>query len=458
MRSILTLVLFCMSLLTFGQQNFSLQEAIAYALQNSNDIRLAELEVEDAEAQVTEYKSIGMPKVDGGVNYQYYIARPVNLVQDFVTPAIYQVLNDEGVEGVGQFQGPPSVNEFSFFLKNNLSANINASVTLFDGAYLKGLKAARMFTDLSRKSKDVKEQEIKANVTKAYMNILIAQRNKGMLEKNIKNLDRSLIEATASYESGFMEQLDVARLQASLDNVTTQFENIDQLITLSYDLLKFQMSYPLNEEISLSENLETIIDLTNVASVDLNDDINYDSRAEYSQIDLGYELNKLNVERLQKAYLPTVRASANLNESLQRDNLFDNNEAGWIPQASVSLGISVPIYDGNMKKGQIKQAEIELDRIEIQKNEFERAVDLQVRTAKLNLINAKRTLASRENILKITEDIYDKTRIKFKEGVGSSIEVIQAETELTQAQSDYINALYDLIISRTDLDIALGTL
>jgi len=170
------------------------------------------------------------------------------------------------------------------------------------------------------------------------------------------------------------------------------------------------------------------------------------------------ELSQLNIERLEKGYLPTVTASANLNESLQRDDLFDSNQVGWIPQASVSLGVRVPIYDGKMKKGQIKQAEIELDKTAIQKKEFERAVHLQVKTAKLNFSNAKQTLNNRTATLETINRIYEKTQIKFKEGVGSSIEVTQAEMQLFQAQAAYINALYDLLISKTDLDIALGTL
>lgn len=458
MRIIFIFSMLIISATTYAQQSFSLQEAIDYAIKNSNDMRLAQLEVEDAEAKIMEYKSIGMPKVDAGLNYQYYFARPVNPVQDFITPAVYQVLEDEMVEGVQPYQGPPELFEFSFFQKHNVSANLNASVILFDGAYLKGLKAAKMFKELSTKSLDVKEEEIKANVTKAYMNILIAKENKDILSNNLTNINRSLTDAKATYESGFLEELDVSRLQVSFDNVMTEFENIDQLIQLSKDLLKFQMSFPQNENLMLTEDIESLVNLMTVENVDLNEEVDYNKRAQYSQIEFGYELNKLNVERLKKAYLPTVSAGANFNESLQRDNLFDSEQIGWIPQASVNLGVRVPIYDGNQKKGQIKQAEIELDKINIQKSEFERAVQLQVKTAKLNLINAKKTLSNRKASLEAIENIYDKTQIKFKEGVGSSLEVTQAEMQLFQAQGQYISALYELLVSKTDLDIALGTL
>jgi outer membrane protein len=161
---------------------------------------------------------------------------------------------------------------------------------------------------------------------------------------------------------------------------------------------------------------------------------------------------------LRRGYLPNLKAKANYNQLLQRDDLFDSNELGFIPQSSVSLGINIPIYDGARKKGQIQQAQVDLERVELQKSEFERAMNMQVQNARLQYMNASKTLENREKSLEIVEDIYNKTSIKFSEGIGSSIELIQAEQLLFEAQGNYINALYDLLISKTDLDIALGNI
>lgn len=444
--------------LVSAQMNFTLEEAIDYAIEHSNDIKSANLDIEDAEAQIMEIKSIGMPKLNGGVNYQYYYYVPVSPVEDFITPAVYQVLEFEDVAGVEPFVGPPDVFEFRFFQRHNVSANLDASMVLFDGSYLTGLKASKLFRELTKKNVDVKIEDITANVTRAYMNILISTENKAILERNIQNLKNSLREAEVSYENGFIEQLDVDRLRLSLENIQTEYENIDQVIATSKDLLKFQMSYPLSDDISVSEDLETMVDLLSLNDNISTQEIDYSNRAEYGQIEMGYDLNALNVERFKKGYLPSVVARANYNYLLQRDNLFDSDALGWIPQGSVSLGVNIPIYDGNEKKAKIKQAEIELKQINIQKEEFERGVQLQVKSAQQKLNQAVKTLSNRENALEIIQNIYEKTQIKFKEGVGSSIEVTQAEQQLYSAQANYISALYNLLISKTDLDIALGTL
>ena len=163
MRHLIMLLLLSTSI--GAQQSFSLEEAIDYAIQHSQQVRMAELDVKDAAAQITEFKAIGIPQVNGTVNYQYYIEVPVNPVEDFITPSVYRVLENEGVPGVDPYVGPPEIFEFSFFQRNNLNVGIEGSWLLFDGSYLSGLKAAKLFKDLTQKGMDVTEEKIRADVT-----------------------------------------------------------------------------------------------------------------------------------------------------------------------------------------------------------------------------------------------------------------------------------------------------
>ena len=451
-------LLLLITTVSYGQRPFSLEEAIDYAVANSSKMKLAELDIESAEGQIVEFRAIGMPQINGSVNYQYYIEIPVNPVPDFITPSVYNILVNEGVPGVEPFQGPPEVFEFTIFQRNNLNAGIEGSWLLFDGSYLSGLKAAKLYRELTRKSLDVEAEQIRADVTKAYMNILIAEENKKTLANNLANIEKALKETRAYYNEGLVEQLDVSRIELSYENVKTEYEKLDQFIEISYNLLKFQMTFPLEEEISITEDLELLVDKLKVENADLTEELDLGNRAQFAQIESNLALNEMNVERLKNGYLPSLKARANYNQLMQRADLFDGNELGFIPQASVSLRINIPIIDGGMKKGQIQQAKVDIEKIKIQKNEFSRSVNLQVQNARMQYINARKTLENRERALEIVEDIYNKTSIKFKEGVGSSIELTQAESQLYEAQANHINALYDLLISKTDLDIALGNI
>lgn len=451
------LILFFLSYLADAQQSFTLEEAVAFGIENQNALKLSDIDVVSAEEDIKEFRSIGMPKVSGAIDYNYYYYIPKQPIQDFIGPAVYGILEAEGLPTTTQ--GPVETFELSFVQPQQFNVGVSANMQVFDGSYLYGLKAAKLYRELVKKQKDASEEEIKSNITKAYLSILIAKENENTLDDNIITLEKSLKEVRAMYEAGFMESLDVDRLQLSFDNLTTQIENVRGLIELSYNLLKFQMDYPLDDQIQLTETIEELIvkfDATQLNETEIT--VNPEKRAQYQMLNTNQELNNLDLKRNKAGYYPTVGAFASFQESLQRTNLFDSDQTGFLPTGLLGLSINVPIYDGGEKSAKIQKVRLNIEKTNIQKTQFTRAMTLQVKNSQVALNNAKRNLTNRKKALEMTESIYDRTKIKFTEGVGSSVEVTQAEGALYQAQADYISALYDVLQSKVDLDIALGDL
>lgn len=438
-----------------AQEQFSLEQAVGYALTHHNNIKMNDLDYQSAEQTIREFKSIAMPKVNGGIDYSYYLAVPAQPVEDFISPSVYGVLFQEGVIPEREL-GAPETFEFSFVQPNVLTASLGASIQLFDGGYLYGLKAAKLYKGLVQKERIQSEQSITTNVTKAYMSILIAEKNKEVVSQNIKVLEKSVSDIKEVYKNGFAESLDVDRMQLSLETLQTQIGNLDQMIQLSYNLLKFQMNYPIGQNLSVSDDLETMVDKIAVDEISLDGPIDMSRRAEFGVIELGQQLNEIDYKRTKAGYLPTANAFVNVQESLQRSNLFDNDEAGWLPTAVVGVSIKAPIYDGGMKKAQMENIKLKMQKTDLQKQELENLITLQVRNSQRSIINARNTVNNSKKNLDLSQKIYDKTKIKFKEGVGSSIEVTQAESDLYQAQGNYINALYDLLSAKTDYNLALA--
>jgi len=286
-----------------GQDQFSLEQAVAYGLTHHNEMKMNDLDYLSAEQTIKEFKSIAMPKVNGGVDYSYYLAVPQQPVEDFIGPAIYGVLFQEEVIPARDL-GAPETFELAFVQPNVLTASLGANVQLFDGGYLYGLKAAKTYRELVRKERKQTEQSIIANVTKAYMAILIAEKNKEVVSQNISVLEKSLSDIKAIYENGLAESLDVDRIQLSLETLQTQVINLDQLIQLSYNLLKFQMNYPIDQIISVSDNLETMVDKITVEEINLNEPVDVSNRAEFGVIEMGQQLNEIDYKRIKAGYLP----------------------------------------------------------------------------------------------------------------------------------------------------------
>ena len=456
MRLLLFILLISLSQMPIiGQKTFSLSEAVNYALEHHESMRTSSLDAENAKWQYKEAKSIGLPNIRGNADYTFYYQRPVQPTQDFLTPAIFGVLFQEEVIAPREL-GEPQTFEFAFVQKHNLSLGITGEVLVFDGNFLKGLKAAKLFIDLAEKQVQLTQQDIVHNVTRAYQNVLVAERNKGIIQNNINNITNALREAEITYENGFIEELDVDRLKLSLENLNIEKDKLMQLVNVSYNVLKFQMAYPLEQDFIVSDDLENTVEKLILDPTLYIEDIDPTKRPEHNLIVDAINLDQADLIRIKQGYVPSVSASVGYGQSLLRDGLFNSNEAGFIPNGTLGLRARIPIYDGGFTKSKIQQKKIEIEKREIELAEFDRAMHLQVINAQSNFENAKLSLDNAKKVLTLNEKIYDKANIKYKEGVGSSVELTQAESSLYQSQALYINALYDLLTTKTEIDIATG--
>lgn len=422
-----------------SQDAFSLQEAIVYGLENRNEIDLYNLDLRKAELDIKEYYAIGLPKVSATSEYQHFVEIPTSFL-----PAEF-------------FGGQPGTfAEVQFGLKNNLTAGLGFNTLLLDGSFFTGIQAQKLYRKLTKKSINQTNYEITQGITEAYIGVLASSDNIDILEKNISNLDKALIETKALYESGFIEKLDVDRLELSYDNLVSQKESLERIQILTMNVLKFQMNYPLEKEIVITQTLDDIVNKIIVENVELADKTDYSKRPEYDNILIGQELNQINYKATRKQRYPTLAGFGNYQYQMQRNNLFDGDEAGFFPISVVGLQLNVPIYSGGSVAIKEQQVKLDIERTEIQRETFEKGIDLQINNAYQQYLNAKQNVFSTKRRQSLAEDIFDVTKIKYKEGVGSSLEVNNAERELYMTQQQYIQALLDLVNSRIALDVATG--
>ncbi|MGH1335629.1 MAG: TolC family protein [Aureispira sp.] len=442
-----TSILLAALFLAFGMQaqnveQFSLTEAIGYAQTKSNSIRDGQLDIARAKADVQEYTAIGIPKVNAKVDYNYYIDIPT------------QLLPNDAFAIPGAPPPEPGFSEVQFGTRHNLTPSITVSTLVLDGSYFVGLKASKGLLDMTKRQADLTKYDIKYNVVQAYLQALLVEENKDVLLLNIENLKKIRYETNAFYENGMVERLDVDRLDLSISNLTVQLETLERQMQLAKNVLKFQMNYPLDDSIVLTERLEDVIAI--VETTDLEGDIQYDRRIETDILKRTIALNELNIKRFHMGYLPNITAFFTHQQQLQRNDLFDNDEPGFFPTTIVGATLNVPIFDGLDKAAKIKRARIDVAKFQLQLNDLERGIQLEVLNARANYQNAKERLENQDENLALAERILETTRIKYREGVGSSLEMTQAEQELYRTQANRLNALYDLVLAKAALDKALG--
>lgn len=423
-------------------ENFTLQDAINYALTNSNEIKISQNNIKDAEKQILERRAIGLPQLNGTISYNHFAIIPVTILpeQFAIDPATGK-------------PDPDFDRSVQFGVKNNLTGGLSLSSLIFDGSYLVGLKAAKEYKTYVNEEFASKQYSIKNQVTMAYLPVLLINLSIETLEKNILNLKKLSDEINAVFKQGFAEQLDVDRIDLSLSNLVAEKDNLLRQKEIALNYLKFVMNYPVNKELNVSDNLTS---LEMVPSDELlNGKINYDNRPEYKVIKKGLDLNELNIKLNRAGYLPNLALFANFQYTVQGQRIFSDIDV-WAPTSIIGGQMNIPIFDGFSKKSKIERAKIQMLNVLEQKNMFERSVDMEVSNARKSYQTATERMAIQKKNLALAEKIYDTSRAKYKQGLGSSLEITQAEQSLYSSQQNYNQALYDMMVTRFNLNKAFG--
>lgn len=419
---------------------FSLQQAIDFALQNQNNVKNAVLDEQIAKAKVKEITGMGLPQINASFDLKDFLEIPTSLI-----PAEF-------------FGGPPgSFAAVKFGTQYQATAGFDASQLIFSGDYFLGLKASKVFVELSQKSIQRTKIETAATVSKAYYTVLVNQERIKLMDANVARIKKALDDTKALYDNGFVEKIDYDRLSVTYNNLLVEQEKVNRLLNLGVYLLKYQMGMDVNATLTLSDKLEDVkFDITNNVSAEKLD---YSKRVEYSLFETQRDLAKLDLKRNRFSYLPTAVAYGSLNGSALRNefDIFDTKKS-WFPMALIGAKVSMPIFTGGQRYFKTQQAKLKLEQAENNIDFMKKSIDLEVASSTTMLQNANQTLSLQKKNIETAEEVYRVTKLKQEQGVGSTLEMVTAETALKEAQTNYFNALFDALVAKIDFDKATGNL
>ena len=416
--------------------NFSVQDCINYAYDHQDSVVNAGLDIKSAEYKVKETRGIGLPQISGTANFQDYLKIPTTLLPG-------EVFN----QPAGTFI------PVKFGVKYQSSIGATADQILFDGSYLVGLKASKTYKELSVKTLTRNKIQVSVGVTKAYYQVLVSNEQLRLTDANLKQLKQQYDETVAQNKQGTVEKIDVDRIAVQYNNLVTTRENTIRSLALNYQVLKFQMGMPVESALSLKDKLEDIkLDDTADLAADTSF---YHSRIEYSLSETNIALKKLDLKRQQSQYLPTLKFNASYTSSYQ-DNNFGNLYKMNFPSSYIGLSLNIPIFNGWQRLNQVRQSKIAVLKSQNDLENAKNGLKLQANQANVAYVNGVQSLNNQKRNRELAEEVLRVSKIKYQQGVGSSIEVTQAQTSLDDANDKYIQGLYDALISKVDLDKAYG--
>lgn len=443
-----------------GSNSFSLQQAIEYAYKNSPNYLNAQSDVIMAKYKRKEVVGIAMPQISASVDFKDFEKIPTMALPNFVSPATYGTLLQEGLIAPTQENiaktNPDNypAQPVQFGTKYQAQGTLSGSLLVFSADYLVGLKATKEYISLMNINVTRSKTETVSGVSKAYYGVLVNKERIKLLDANLEKLGKLLSDTKAFNQQGFVEKIDVERLEVAHNNLLTEKQKIERLISLSENLLKFQMGYLGKENLVLTDSLV----ISDKAEVDASK-IDYAKRPEYQLLESQQKLYNINVKRLKYGYLPSLVAYGSMGyQGLRNDMNFFDKSNDWYPTALIGGTLSLSIFDGLQRHYKIQQAKLDYAKGELNMKNLQLGIELETASSVANYNNAVSSLQIQKRNLELAENIYNVSQKKYEQGVGSNLEVINAQTSLKEAETNYFNAVYDMLVYKIEYLKATGNL
>tara|TARA_R110000787_G_scaffold7987_9_gene26879 strand:- start:1889 stop:3220 length:1332 start_codon:yes stop_codon:yes gene_type:complete len=418
-----------------SNMRLSLQEAIDFAIENSYNIKVAKKDIESAKQQKWETTTIGLPQIEGTVDYQNFLKQQVTLF-------------DTNGDGINE--------EFTFGTKQNINAAVTLRQLIFDGSYLVGLQSARTFLKISEQAKEKTELLTREAVINAYGNVLISEKSIGILENNKKTLEKNLSDAKKIFENGLNEEEDVEQLEITLGNVQSQLNSVKRLKGIAYQMLNITLGNDITTQLTLTDSLDSLTE-SNINFELMSQSFNLNNHIDFKIAQNDRESKRLLMRYEQSQALPSLSAFVNYGSQANSDDFsFFNSNQRWFNYSLLGVSLKVPLFSSLKRKSKTQRAKINLEIADIRLKETQQKLNLQVERAKSDYQLSIENYQTAKKNLGLAERIEKKQQIKFFEGLSSSFDLAQAQNQLYSQQQTFIQSMLDVVARKAALENALN--
>ena len=432
---LLILLVYCFPLILFAQAPvdslpavISLKQSIAFALRNQPAIKQASIDKLINERDIDISLSSWLPQISSANQYQHYFkGGPVNAAQ----------VN----------AGGSSFHEFS-----SLGAQITQ--TIYNNEVLQASKASNYSRLLYRQNEVSTQIDVVSDVSKAFFDVLLSQKQLNIINENIIRLQRSLKDATSRYQAGVVDKIDYKQATIALNNELASRKQTIEAIKSKTATLKQIMGVSANKEFALSYDSTRY---EQEAIIDTNQVLNYNNRVEYQLLQTQKNLQNVNVSYYKYGFLPSLSAIGSYNLLFLNNNLA-NLYSKSFTNAYAGLSLTIPIFQGGRRLKNLSKARLQVERTDLDMVNQQNVISTQyVQALAAYKSNYTNWQTLKENVA-LAADVYNVVSLQYREGVKTYLDVIVAQADLRTSQLNYYNALFQVLASKIDMQRALGIL
>lgn len=445
------------------QKVLTLTEALDVALANNSEIKRSLLSLKNADEQVRIAWSDVLPDVSASATYTRNLEIPVNFV-----PA--QFFDPDAPAG--------ELVPLQFGTDNNWQGGLSVNQTLFRGEAFVGIGSSKVFKAVQAENLRATAQQVVTQTRVAYYNVLVAKEQLRLQKATIERLEKNLKENKARQKAGLVDEYNVLQVQVQLSNQRPQLTQAKYAVDEAYRELAVVLGIPLGLEFMVKGDLNNF-DITaqeatdkvneNIKKVDKMTPYQYskqppiedrvsDMRGDIRILEKRNELKIQEMKAIKSRFLPTLSANYNLNWTASQagNPVFFGTEDSRARSQTVGFTLSLPIFQGFERSANLSIAQIEKKDLEEQKRSALRSAENEIQSAREDLDQAIETAPAREKALQLAREGYDRARARLENGLGSQLDVANAELQLREAEANYAQMVFNYLSAKAQYDQAVG--
>jgi outer membrane protein len=425
----------------------SVSEAQAYALQNNRTVQSAKIDVNSADKKVWETIAQGLPQLNLATNYQHQFKIPELSFGPYLDvnslPTGTLTKNDI----LNAYKDSPAV---PLGVKDNTTFDFTLSQLIFSGEYLVGLQATKVFKEISVKTLVKTEAQTKESVAGTYSLVLVLGENIRVLKESLISIEKTYNELSKMNEQGFNEETDVDQIKISMSNIKTLLTSLESQKEISMKLLKYQLGLEFTQTLELTDSLPGIINEGNIQYLS-SPAYNMENSVDYQMISNLEKVSALMLKRQKLSYLPTISAFYRRHEQTNQPSF------NFAVKDVVGASLNLPIFTSGMRNSKLSQARYDLEKSRLNKDNVGQGLIMEFESALSSYQTAYSNFTTNKESMSLSKKVYDKTIIKYQEGVSSSFELTQNQSQYLTAESNYYNSVLSLLNAKAKLDRILNS-
>ncbi len=417
-----------------AQEPRTLKDALNYALNNSEALRKARLEIEGGRHKVAEVRASALPQIDATSTLTNNL-----LVQQFVLPA-------------EAFGGTPG--EFIAIKAGqtwNAMSQVQLNQQIFNQQVFTGLKAAKSSEEFYRLSAQLAEENLIQQVATNYYQVIITRQQMDVVSANIDRVSQLEKITSSQYELGLAKKIDLDRIKVNKSNLGAQREQLEYAVVQQENLLKYYMGMPVDQSIVIPDTEVDKLE-SETASLFNEGEIDVESLLDFQVLKRQEDLLGLQLKANKAEFYPTLSIGGNYVYNTQSDklNVYSSNALNF-DMSAVTLTLKIPIFDGNARRSRVRQANVELKKVHEDLRNKSNALTMAYENARIQIKNSLNTIESQRTNKEFAEEVFNSTQNNYKNGLASLTDLLTAETDLVAAQNSYNEALLNYKVAQIEL-------